>query len=220
MRTQLRGAPLFSGMDDAEIDSLLPCLNARERSYQKGEIIFLAGDVAEAIGLVLEGVVHIVKEDFFGNRTIVAHAEAGELFAEAFSCTEDRRLEVSAVAATACKILLIDYHHVVTTCPMSCAFHSRLIRNMMRILALGNIQLNRKIEHTSKRTTREKLLSYLSEQAKRNQNPRFDIPFNRQELADYLCVERSAMSAELGRMRDEGLLDFNRNSFVLHSEAM
>jgi len=207
--------PLFIGMDEKELSSLLHCLNARTRTYAKGEIIFLAGDTATDIGLVLSGSVQIVKEDFFGNRTIMAQATKGELFAEAFSCTQDKVLEVSAIASEKSEIMLIDYQRIITTCPSSCTFHTRLIKNMLGILAQKNIQLNRKIDHTSKRTTREKLMSYLLEQAKKANSNQFQIPFDRQELADYLCVERSAMSAELGRMRDEGLLTFKKNQFEL-----
>jgi CRP-like cAMP-binding protein len=216
MNVLLRKVPLFAGMEDSEIESLLCCLNARVRTYDKGETIFHAGDAAASVGLVLYGGVHLVKEDYFGNRTIVALAEAGDLFAEAFSCIERGVYEVSAIASAQSEIMLIDYRNIITTCPNACTYHTRVIRNMMGVLANKNIQLNRKIEHTSKRSTREKLISYLMEQAKTARNNRFDIPFNRQELADYLGVERSAMSAELGRMRDEGLVEFDRNRFVLH----
>ncbi len=215
MQKLFRNVPLFWGIDETELQSLLGCLNARVKSYDKGEIIFLQGDKATAIGLVLTGSVQIVKEDYFGNRTILAHVGCSELFAEAFSCAGERVLEVSAVAVEQSEIMLIDYARIITTCPSSCMFHTRLIRNMLNILAEKNIQLNRKIEHTSKRTTREKLLSYLLEQAEMAHSNTFAIPFDRQELADFLCVERSAMSAELGRMRSEGLLDFKKNQFEL-----
>jgi CRP/FNR family transcriptional regulator, dissimilatory nitrate respiration regulator len=210
-----RKSPLFSGIEDAEIQSLLQCLNARIKCFSKGEIIFLAGEKAMEIGLVLSGSVQIVKEDFWGNRSLIAHVPSGELFAEAYSCAGERKLEVSAIASEQSEIMLIDYMRVVTTCPSSCPFHARLIRNMMGILAEKNILLNHKIEHTSKRTTRDKLMSYLLEQAKTANSRRFVIPFDRQELADYLCVERSAMSSELGRMRDDGLLAYQKNRFEL-----
>jgi CRP-like cAMP-binding protein len=206
--------PLFTGISPAELPSLLGCLGARERVYAKGEIIFFEGDPARYIGLVISGSVQIVKEDYFGNRSILAHVTPGELFAEAFSCA-GFRLEVSAIAAEQCLIMLIEYQKVIMTCPTSCLFHTQLIRNMAGILAAKNIQLSRKLEHIGKKTTREKLLSYLKEQAKTASSSRFAIPFDRQELADYLGVERSAMSAELGRMKDEGLLDFNKNRFEL-----
>ncbi len=215
MQEIFQSTPLFVGMDDTELRSLLECLNARIKVYAKGEIIFLEGDPATNIGLVLSGSVQIVKEDYFGNRTIMALATAGELFAEAFSCAAEKVLEVSCIAAEPSEIMLIDYSRIITTCPISCMFHTRLIRNMLSILAEKNIQLSRKIEHTSKRTTREKLISYLMEQAKTAHSNRFTIPFDRQGLADFLSVERSAMSAELGRMREEGLLDFKKNRFEL-----
>ena len=211
---RLLKTPLLAGVDPSELQSLLSCLGARTRVYAKGEIVFYEGDPAQYVGLVLSGSVQIVKEDYFGNRSILALASMGELFAEAFSCA-GAKLEVSVIAAEYSEIMLIEYQKIITTCPTSCLFHTRLIRNMTGILAQKNIQLSRKIEHISKKTTREKLLSYLNERAKTANNNRFAIPFDRQELADYLGVERSAMSAELGRMREEGLLDFKKNMFEL-----
>ncbi len=215
MTSNLKDVALFHDIREEDLPSLLQCLNAHVKTFDKGEIIFMEGDRATAVGLVKSGNVQLVKEDIWGNRTIVAYVADGELFAEAYSCMPDGILQVGAVAMAKSKIMLIDYQRVVTTCPSSCSFHTQLIRNMMGILAENNIRLNRKIEHTSKRTTREKLMSYLMERARSTNSNRFEIPFNRQELADYLNVERSAMSAELGRMRDDGLLQFHKNRFEI-----
>ncbi len=212
----LRTVPLFAGMEEAELASLLACLNALKRTYEKGERILRAGEPVRNVGIVLDGRVQVYREEFSGARTLLAQLAAGNLFAEAFACANVKILPVSVEAVTDCKVLFIDYKRIVTTCPSNCAFHARLIRNMMGVLADKNILLSRKIQHISKRSTREKLLSFLHEQAGLHRNAQFLIPFNRQELADYLCVDRSAMSAELSRLQQEGVLSFHRSAFKLH----
>ncbi|MDL2290673.1 Crp/Fnr family transcriptional regulator [Desulfovibrio sp. OttesenSCG-928-F20] len=197
------------------MESLLLCLKAVKRQYRKDEFVFVAGSKATLVGIVLSGGVRVLHEDFWGHRAILAHVDPGGLFGEAFSCSEKNSLPVSVIASEATEILLIDYRKIVTTCSSACVFHTLLVMNMMRILAEKNILLTRKIEHMSKRTTREKLLSFLSEQAVFAKNTTIDIPFNRQELADYLCVDRSALSRELGAMQAEGLISYDKNSFEL-----
>ncbi len=207
--------PLFDGIGHDELRALLSCLTATQRQYEKGSYIFAAGDAVTTVGVVLAGGVNILKEDFWGNRSILAHIEPGGLFGEAFSCAQVDKLPVSAAATEKAFILLIDYRKIVSTCPSACTYHTGLIRNMVRILAQKNVALTEKIDCVSRRTTREKLLSYLSAEALRARSNAFAIPFNRQELADYLAVDRSAMSAELGRMRDEGIVRFEKNRFEL-----
>jgi CRP-like cAMP-binding protein len=171
------------------------------------------------VGVVLRGDVHIMQEDYWGNRTILARVDPGGLFAEAFSCSQTDELPVSVIAVEKSDVLLVDYKRIITTCSSGCAFHSKLIRNMMQILARNNILLTQKMEHITQRTTREKLFSYLSAQAKRAGSPRFVIPFDRQELADYLSVDRSALSSELGKMRAAGILSFEKNRFEFLQHA-
>lgn len=211
--------PLFAGIDDNQLESLLGCLAATQRAYRKDEFIFLAGDKAVSVGVVVSGSVRVLQEDFWGRRMILAHIGPGGLFGEAFSCAEKDTLPVSVAAAEAAGIMLLDYRKIVTTCSSSCVFHTRLVMNMMRILAEKNILLTQKIEHLSKRTTRDKLLSFLSAQALLAGNDTLALPFNRQELADYLCVDRSALSRELGAMHDEGLLTYDKNKFTLLREG-
>ena len=146
---------------------------------------------------------------------ILAHVGRGGLFGEAFSCAGKGTLPVSVAASETTGIMLIDYRKIVTTCSSACVFHMQLIKNMMRILAEKNILLTQKMEHLAKRTTRDKLLSFLSAQALLAGSDTVDIPFNRQELADYLCVDRSALSRELGAMQAEGLLKYEKNRFEL-----
>ena len=211
-------SPLFKGIAENDLKELLKCLNAKESVYEKNEFIFRAGDKASSIGVIISGGVYVQKEDFWGNRTILAKLEEGDLFGEAFACREEEKLPVSVMAVEKSRILFVDYRRIITNCPNTCVFHASLIENMIRILAGKNVMLTQKMEHMSKRTTREKILSYLSAQAVRCGSNAFNIPFNRQELADYLCVERSAMSAELSKMRKEGLLSCEKSRFVLNKQ--
>jgi len=209
----LTKCPLFAEVTEKDIGTMLDCLGAKVARYEKEEYILRAGDKPAWIGVVLEGQVHILREDFWGNRTILTAVEPGDLFAEAFSCAQTPALPISAVAHEDTTVLLVDYARVIATCSTACRFHQQLIRNMVRILASKNIMLMRKMHHITRKTTREKVMSYLSEQATMAGRDRFDIPFNRQELADYLSVERSALSATLSEMKRDGLIDYHKNSF-------
>lgn len=211
----IKKCQLFAGIDEKDLFTLLSCLNSKEQKARKDEVVLNAGDKPEFVGIVLSGSVHIVQEDYWGNRTILSVIEAGGLFAEAFSCAEASSLPVSVIPNKESNILLIDCKRILTTCSSSCIFHTVLIRNLMNVLANKNIMLTRKMEHITKKTTREKVLSYLSEYAWAAGKNTFDIPFNRQELANYLSVERSALSNTLCKMRDEGLIEFNKNMFRL-----
>ena len=211
----LKRCPLFAQIEAESLGKLLACLGAAVRSFSKGEFIFSAGDAISSVGVVLSGGVHVLQEDYWGHRTILAFVAPAQLFGEAFSCAEAESLPVSVQAAEDSEILLVDYSRITTTCPSACGFHSRLIQNMMRILAQKNILLTQKIEIVTHRTIRERLLAYLSAQAVAVGTSHFTIPFDRQELADYLAVDRSAMSAELTKMRAEGLIWTSRSAFEL-----
>jgi len=211
----LKTVSLFANVDMSDIKLLLNCLSAKTERFKENETIFLAGNKAEFVGIVLSGQVQVVKEDFYGNKNIVAFIEKGQLFGEAFACADLKILPVSVFSAENSEIMLIDYRKIITTCSNTCSFHSKLIYNMLRIVANKNIILSQKIEFISKRTTKEKLLAYLSSEAKKAGSNSFSIPFSRQELADFLSVDRSAMSAELCKLRDSGVIEFNKNKFVL-----
>jgi CRP-like cAMP-binding protein len=211
----LKGCDLFSEMTEAELQALLACRSAGQSGFKKGGFIFFAHDPAARVGVVIEGGVHVIQEDYWGNRTILAHIGQGGMFGEAFSCAGVVRLPVSVIAASETNLLMIDLKRVVTICSSACEYHTRLIKNLLRALAKKNLSLIQKMEHITRRTTREKLLSFLSAQAKDAGNSSFEISFNRQELADYLAVDRSAMSAELSKIRNEGLLRYERNHFIL-----
>ncbi|MCL2137050.1 MAG: Crp/Fnr family transcriptional regulator [Coriobacteriia bacterium] len=208
-----RQNPLYDGVGPDDFAKMASCLDARTRRYSKGQVVLLAGSRLSQIGMVLAGSVKIVKEDRDGKASILSILSAPELFGEAVVCAGIATSPVTVQALEDCQILFLDYRKAVTSCSSACAFHSRLISNMLKALADRNLQLNQKIEILSQRTTREKLLCYL--QSQRGVAASFTIPLNREELARYLCVDRSAMSNELGRMRDEGLIRFRKNSFEL-----
>lgn len=208
-------SPLFDRIDAADLEPMLQCLGARRRSFPKGAYVFRVGDRTASMGMVLEGSVRLEKEDYWGNRSILASFGPGQSFAEVYACEPDLVLDINVVAAEDAAVLLLDVGRITSMCPSSCAFHTRLIRNLLGIIAKRTHALTRKIEHTAKRTTRAKLLSYLSHQAERAGSNRFAIPFDRQELADYLSVDRSAMCAELSRMKKDGIIDYNRNRFEI-----
>lgn len=206
---------LFDGIRQEDLGAMLSCLGARTRSLTKNQIIFQEGDPARDVGIVLSGAVQIVKEDYYGKRSIVARIGPGELFGESFACAGVRALPVSVVASEDSLVAIIDCHRITVSCSNACAFHSRMIFNLLRVVASKNLLFNQKIEITSKRTTREKLMTYLLSQAKLHGSDSFTIPYDRQALADYLGVERSAMSTELGKLRREGVLECDKSWFKL-----
>lgn len=207
-------SPLFAGIDPADLRGLLACLDARKISFQKGELLMHRGEHTEFLGLLQSGSVHVIREDFWGNRSIVGLAGAGDTFAESYALTGEP-LEVSVLANSDGEALLLRAERVISGCQQVCSFHNRLSRNLLSMMAVKNLNLTAKMRHMARKTTREKLMSYLSAQALRSGSAEFDIPLDRQQLADYLGVERSAMSATLSRLRDEGALDFHKNHFRL-----
>lgn len=203
-------------LTDDEILSILDCMNGTVKRYQKDAVILRSGDIVHNVGIVLSGNVHIVKEDFWENDNILTCLGNGQIFAEAYACLGTERLEINVIAKERTDVLFINVNKIMNVCTSACEFHSVLIRNLLWSLAEKNLVLTKRIEHTSKRSIREKLLSYLSEQSKKARSPEFEIPFNRQQLADYLSVDRSAISNELSKLRNEGLIDFEKNKFKLN----
>jgi CRP-like cAMP-binding protein len=215
----LSRCPLFAGIAADEITPLLECLGARRVAVEKNQTIFWEGDAASDMGIVLEGAVQVVRDDYYGNRTIVARLEAASLFAEAFACAGIASYPVSVIAETACTVLILNCQRIMTICSSSCGFHSRLIRNLLAIVASKTIQLNQKLELLSHRSIRERLMHYLLGCAKKAGESQFTIPYDRQQLANYLCVERSALSAEISKLQKEGILESRRSWFMLKSES-
>ena len=211
--------PLFSGISENEMDKLLSCLDARERRYQKGELVISAGTKISRFGVLLSGTVEIQQEDFQGNITIVAQITPGQLFAEAF-VGAGAALPVAVLSTEPSVILWLDYNKLLSPCQYACPFHAAVIKNMVKILANKNIFLNARIGHLYKRTLKEKVLSYLTGQARQHNSRSFTIPFNRQKMADYLAADRSALSAVLGKLKNEGILDFQKNRFTIQQNLL
>lgn len=217
MLSVLRMSGIFSGISEEETEKMLHCLEVRPETFQKDEYILRAGDRVEAFGVVITGKVMIIQEDFWGNRNILAAVGAGHCFAETFACSPGAVLNVSVIAETNVQVLFLNVKRILTTCPSTCSHHSRMIRNLLSELAEKNLRLNEKITHLGQRSRRAKILSYLSAEAQRHGRAEFDIAFSRQQLADYLSVDRSGLSMELSRMQEEGLLEYRKNHFVLKS---
>jgi CRP-like cAMP-binding protein len=211
----LQQSPLFAGIEKDRAYRMLACLSAVRRTFAKGTYILRAGDAVSRFGLLLTGSVQVVAEDFWGNRNILAILGVGEVFAESYACLPGAKLTVDVMALEDIDVLFLDARNALMPCSSACDEHGALVRNLAAMLAAKNLNLNDKLHHVTQRSTRDKLLSYLSAQSLRAASPSFEIPFNRQQLADYLAVERSAMSAELGRLRDEGVLTFQKNGFCL-----
>lgn len=211
----IRAARLFSGISEKEIEAMLSCLDTRKNDYLKDTYILHAGDSVSSIGLVLCGTILIIQEDIWGNRNIVSKAGAGETFAVSYACAPSYLLNVSVVAETNVKVLYLNVNRVLNICSTACLYHNRLIRNLLEELAGKNLKFSDKITHMGQRTTRAKLMSYLSYEAQKGGQCEFDIPFSRQQLADYLSVERSGLSIELRKMKEEGLIDYQKNHFAL-----
>lgn len=211
----LKKCSLFSEIREEDLEKMLVCLGARVDFFDKKYTILAEGTPAREIGIVLSGSVQILQVDYYGNRSILGEQGVSEVFGEAFACAEIPSIPVTVVANEPCEVMLIDINHILHTCANHCGFHNQLIFNLMKGLAEKTIQLHQRVEITSKRTTREKLMAYLMMQAKRVGKDRFEIPFDRQELADYLEVDRSGLSAEIGKMKKEGLIDCKKNRFAL-----
>ena len=211
----LKRTKLFSGVGEEDIASLLSCLGARKKEYKKGEYILREGEHISDIFILVEGKIHIQKDDYWGNRSILSVISVGEMFGEGYAAPESGALLNDVVAVEDSSVLFFDVKRILTTCSSACRFHNMIVQNMFFAISDKNRRLVQKLGHMSGRTTRTKLISYLSEEAKRQGSSTFTVPFNRQQLADYLCVDRSAMSNELCKMRDEGMIKFEKSRFEL-----
>ncbi|MGN0641332.1 MAG: Crp/Fnr family transcriptional regulator [Oscillospiraceae bacterium] len=211
----LKQTKLFSGVGDDEISSMLSCLGASLRVYKKGEFVLRQGERLSDIMVLAEGNLHIQSDDYWGNRSILGEICAGEMFGEAYAAPESGALLNDVAAVTDSAVVSFDVKRILTSCSSACRFHTIVVQNLFFAISEKNRKLVQKLGVLSKRSTREKLISYLSEQSKKQNSASFSIPFNRQQLADFLSVDRSAMSNELCKMRDEGLIRFEKNRFVL-----
>jgi len=210
-----REIPLFEHIEAENLLHMLPCVNARVKHYRRGEIILLTGDKVRDIGVILSGSAQVLKEDLDGNRNIYANLQKTDIFAETFAYAGIEKSPVSVVATADADVLLLDFRRTISVCKNLCTFHSQLIENMLRLTARKNIEMSNKISCLGRRTTEEKAEAFLTLQMETSGENPFTIPFSRAQMADYLCVDRSALSAVLCRMRDEGKLRFTKNRFEL-----
>ncbi len=213
----LSGTGLFRGIAPQEIQNLCACLGIYEKTYPKGAMIYRAGDVAGDVGLVLDGTVNIVMNSYWGVSSIFGHMERGEVFAEAYAAIPGKELLCDVIACEDSTILFLPMARAVAPCQKCCPAHLRLLRNLIQISAAKNLHLSDRMMHIAPRTIRERLLSYLSAQMMANGSNHFTIPFTRQQLSEYLEVDRSALSHELSKMQQEGLLRTHKNEFILYS---
>lgn len=206
---------LFEGITPEKIPAVLTCLQARIKNYKKDEFICMEGDRAGFIGIVLAGQIQVFHDDYNGNRNLTASFGAGSLFAEAFACAGIPAMPVSILSYTDCAILFVDAELLLLHDSDDCGFHAQITANLLKIMARKNMLLNQKLGYISHKTTAEKLMAFLNDQAKLHQSSEFTIPYDRQGLADYLGVERSAMCAELSKLQKNGLLITRKNYFKL-----
>lgn len=211
----LRRSSLFQGVAADELRAMLGCFRARMEHYAKDERIYRVGDDASAIGIVVEGNVLVGTEDYWGNSNINAYVGVGGLFAEASACMPGSPCITNVTAGSDCTVVMLEVRRIVSTCPSACVFHQHIVRNLLSALARTDLELTRKTHCLTQRTTRDKVLAYLSACAQEKGSSSFDIPFNRQQLADYLSVERSALSSCLGKMQRDGIIAFRKNHFEI-----
>lgn len=206
---------LFHDIKKEDLKIMFSCLGAYTKTYKKNEIIYLENHDIRFIGIILSGRVNMIKEDSNGNNSILVYLKIGDLFGETFACSNLTISKVSFVSANKCKILFIPFHKVLYTCKMTCTFHHRLIENMIEYISTKNVMLMNKIEIISKKTIREKIISYLQLQRDNFGCDDFEIELGRVELAEYLCTDRSALTRELNNMKAEKIIEFEKNRFKL-----
>ncbi len=207
--------PLFDGITQSDFNGMLGCLGARILDMKKGQPVLCEGDETNSIGVILSGSVHIIREDYYGDRSVLSHIGPAQIFGEAYAFSDAQSLPVSVVPDQDGKVLMLDSRRIATCCSNACHFHNQMIYNLLRLVANKSLMLHQKIEITSQRTTRQKLMTYLTYQAKLKNSNSFTIPFDRQALADYLEVDRSGLSAQISQLRKEGILESEKNSFRL-----
>ena len=211
----LASIPLFEDIDIYNYETLLHCLSGKMVHYSKNQRIISEGEIITSFGIVLNGRVQVIQDDYYGNNNILAIINEGQLFGEAFACGSNVIFPFTVIATSDSDVLFIDCKKLSSPCEKACGFHSRIIQNLLSVVSNKNKSLTEKITYITKRTTSEKVLAYLSSQAIKSGSHKFNIPFNRQELADYLAVDRSALSVELSKLKKLGFIDYRKNEFML-----
>lgn len=207
---------IFANIREADKKNMLTCIHAFERNFPKGAYIMGPGEPSSLIGIVLDGSLQMVAEDLWGHRSLLSVLEKDDLFGETFACAHEKNYTLAFQAVSDCRVLFMDYSRVFHTCNMACTFHHRLVENMVLMIARKNLGFIKKIDVVSKLRIREKILTFLSQQAASAGSSTFTLPMNRVKMAEYLCVDRSALTRELSKMQEEGLICFEKNRFTLH----
>lgn len=209
----LKKNKLFSGLQETEISTVLNCLGSRKRSYPKGEFIFLAEQSQPAVGIMISGKAHVLKENVMGDSTIIGILNPGDMFGETFACMGKKVMPVTVAALEKSEILWLDLKRIVCTCQSACSFHQQLILNLLRIVAEKNAMLNKKMSYITHKTIRGRLEAYFYDLMDCSGSFKFVVPLNRNEMSDYLCIDRSAMCREISKMKSEGILDYKGQNF-------
>ncbi len=212
----MKKSVLFWDIKEEDLERVISCFDVKLSRYDRDEFVIHQGERAKGVGLVVSGQLHIIREDFLGNREILTEVGAGDIFDEVYAVLADEYQSIAVVAVQPTEAAFFSIDKMLTTCSSNCTFHNIIIKNMLRVMAQKNLMLTRKMAHLSRKSIREKLVSYLSDESSRQGKREIKIPFNRQQLADYLSVERSALSRELSKMKEEGLIEFYKNQFVLY----
>ena len=219
MKINLTNTQLFRGIDSSDISPLLSCLGAMERTFKKGDIILAEGEPTDQMGVVLSGMALIEHSDVWGNRILLGNAAPGAVFAESYACIPGEPLQISVVASEDTSVLFLNVGKVLTTCTNSCEFHTKLVRNLLTVCAGKSLDLSRRILHSTSKSIRGRLMSYFSECIKKAGSYSFEIPYNREQLASYLGVDRSAMSNELSKRKKEGRIQYHKTYFTIIETA-
>lgn len=206
---------LFQGLNENEIKNVLTCLRAHEEDFSKGQVIYSTGQTVKEIGMVEEGRVSVSEYDYWGNKTIVGSINKGRVFALSLAANPGSKLQGDVIALEDSKLLFLDIKKLLTRCERSCSYHTKIIYNLFRISSEKTLAFHNRMAYLSQRTIRDKVIAYLSSQALKAGSSSFTIPFNRQDMADYLAVDRSALSKELSKMKEEGLISYKKNHFTL-----
>lgn len=211
----LLSSPLFNGIESNNLRDVLHCVGAEKHHYKKWEWVLRRGTIVDKIGIVVKGCIYLMKEDFWGNRAIIEIINPGYLFAESYSTVFPDNIEIDFVSAKDSDVIFINTSKVLNICTSQCQFHQIIVRNLFDMLTRKNRQLIKKMNHLSNKNIQQKILSFLSDMAYINNSHKFTIDFNRQELADYLYVDRSALSSELSKLHVKGLINYKKNYFEL-----
>lgn len=212
---QVKDHELFQGISREELSAVFGCLGCYTKKYKKDQIVILPEDTVQCVGFILKGSIHMLKENVDGEVVLIAPLKVGELFGETFACGNTRASILTFQAASESEVLYLPFYKVLHVCGSACVFHHRLMENMVRLICEKNMRLMEKIEVVSRKTLRDKILSYLYIQSEKQGKREFEVPLGRVEMAEYLCADRSAMTRELSRMKEEGIIDYDKNRFVL-----